>query len=125
MVASFTGCTDRGCGKQTAHVLDDDELRAEPVDRFGHVRPEPGSGARDKAYHLPDRRDILTGEPAADDVHWLDRGPVHLGNVAEIWGVRPVAGEDVPDRADLRKPDRLRLEDVFDGEIEAAVTREQ
>ncbi|GAA1628492.1 hypothetical protein GCM10009805_23570 [Leucobacter chromiireducens subsp. solipictus] len=125
IIASFRGCTDRGCREQPAHVLDDNELGAELVDRFGHVRPEAGSRAGSKARHLPDGGDILAGKPATEYVYGLDAGPVDRSDVAEVRGIGPVVSEDVLHGADLREPDRLRVEDVLHGEIEAAVTREQ
>lgn len=90
------------------------------------MRPEAGAGAGGEAGHLPDRRDVLAGEPSAEHIDRLDGAPVDGGDVAEVRGVGPVVGEDAGDRlVDFREPDRAGLEDFLDGEVEPAVAGEQ
>lgn len=137
MIVSSKGCSRRGCisrvrdaadcggGEQTAHVLNDDEPGAELVDRFGHVRPETGTSARCEASHLPDGRDILTGEPAAENIHRRHGAPVNGGDIAEVRGILPMVGEDTLHGADLGEPHRAGMEYVLDGEIEAPIAGEQ
>jgi hypothetical protein len=96
------------------------------IDRRCHASPQAGASAGFQAGHLPDRRYVLAGKPAAEDVHRRDGVPVDGGDVAEVRGFGPVVGEDAGDGfVDLREPDRLRPEDFLDGEIESSVAGEQ
>src|SRR5690625_1481272 len=96
------------------------------VNRGGHVRPQAGPGAGREACLLANCRHVLTGEPAAEDVHWWHSAPVDGGDVAEVRGVWPVAGEDAGDGSVyLGEPGGLGVEDVLDGEVESAVPGEQ
>jgi hypothetical protein len=68
----------------------------------------------------------LAREPTNEDVHGLDPGPVNGRDVPEVRRVVPVAGEDSGDGlVEFREPHGLGVEDVLDGEVEAAVTAEQ
>jgi len=52
--------------------------------------------------------------------------PVDGGDVAEVQDARPVAGEDGGDGlVEFGEPHGFGVEDVFDGEVEAAVAAEQ
>jgi hypothetical protein len=62
--------------EQSSHVLDDDERRAEGVDREREVRPEPGTGVRVQAAPEAGDGHVLAGEPAAEHVDRLDGRPV-------------------------------------------------
>jgi len=125
IVVSFEVCADRGRGEQPTDVLDHNPLGLQYFDRCRHVRPETGAGAGFQTGHLPDRRYVLAGEPAAEDVHRWHGVPVDGGDVAEVRGVWPVVGEDAGDGfVDLREPDRASTKDFLDGEVEPAVARE-
>lgn len=78
-------------------------------------------GCGEQIAHVLDG-DKLGAEPA-DRFGHVRPGPAQIGDITEIRGVRPVVGENVPDWTDLGEADRLRPEDVFDGEVEAAGTR--
>ena len=68
----------------------------------------------------------MAGESADEDVHGLDLAPVDGGDVAEVRRVVPVTREDAGDRlVEFGEPHRLGVEDVLDGEVEAAVAAEQ
>ncbi len=96
------------------------------LDRFGHVRPEPGARARCEAGPLTHGGHVLAWEAAAQHI---DRGyvaPGDGGDVAQVRGVGPVVGEDAGDVfVVLGEPDRLGIQGVFDGEVEPSVPGEQ
>jgi len=126
IVVSFQGCADGHRGEQAAHVLDDDQLRLQRVDRCGHVCPEAGAGAGCEAGASAGDRYVLTGESTTEHIDGFDVAPVDGGDVAEVRGVRPVVGEDAGDGlVDFGEPDRLRHEGVFDSEVEPAVPGEE
>ena len=116
------------CGgrEQAADVLGNDPLGLQHVDCRRHLRPQPGAGAGREAGALADRGDVLAGEPAADHVDGLDLPPVDLGDVAEVGDAGPVMREDAGrGGVELGEPGRASAEDALDGEVEAAVPREQ
>ncbi|MCI1659941.1 MAG: hypothetical protein LKK45_02555 [Bifidobacterium psychraerophilum] len=52
--------------------------------------------------------------------------PVDGGDVAQVWRVGPVVGEELGyGLVDLGRPDGVGVEGVLDGEVEAAVSAEQ
>jgi beta-glucosidase len=58
----------------------------------------------------------LAGEPAGDDVHALDAGPLHGGDVAEVRDVGVVVGEHpCGGFVDFREPCRFGSEDCIHG----------
>jgi len=68
----------------------------------------------------------LAGEAADEDVHGLGLVPIDSGDVAEVRDARPVAREDGGDwLAKFGEPNGVGVEDVFDGEVEAAIAAEQ
>lgn len=90
------------------------------------MRPQAGAGAGFQAGHLPDRGDVLAGEPAAEHVDGLHLAPVDGRDVAEVGGAGPVVGEDAGDGlVDFGELDGAGVEDFLDGEVEAAVAGEQ
>lgn len=126
MVGAFRGDALGWGGQQPADVLDHHEPGLQCLDRGGHVGPEPSGRARSETGALADRRYGLAGEPAAEDVHRLDRMPVDGGDVPEVRRLGPVVGEDAGDGfIEFREPDGLGVEDVLDGEVEPAVPGEQ
>lgn len=125
-VVSFRGRAGRDGGEQAAHVLGDDPLRLQHVDRLRHAHPQARACAGVQAGALADGGHVLAGEPAADHIDWLDLVPVDGGYVAQVRHVRPVMGEH-PSRCgvELREPYGLGGEYFLDGEVEAAVAGEQ
>lgn len=120
---SFREVADRRCGEQATDVLDHHELRLQRLDRCRHVRPEPRAGAGCEAGLVTDRGYVLAWEAAAEDVHRRDGAPVDGGDVTEVRRVGPVVGEGAGDGfVDLGEPDGLGVEDVLDGQVEAAVS---
>lgn len=88
--------------------------------------PQAGTGTRREAHALADGRYVLAGKPADEDVHELNLVPVDGGDVAEVRGARPVLGEDAGDGfVEFGEPHGFGVEDVFDGEVEAAIAAEQ
>ena len=84
------------------------------------ARPWRDAGA------LSDGGHVLAGEAADEDVHGLDLAPVNSGDVAQVRGVRPVPSKDSGDGlVEFGEPRGLGVEDVLDGEVEAAVAAEQ
>jgi len=128
---SLRGCivggrANSGGGEQTADVLDHDPLGTEAVNGIDHVGPETGTGAWAKAGHLPDSRDVLTGEAAAENFHRFDSVPVNYRDVAEVLSMRPMSGEHAADGfVNFGEPDRARPEDLLYSEVKAAVAREE
>ena len=90
------------------------------------MRPETRARTRSKAGALAYRGNVLARESADEDVHGLDLTPVDGRDVAKIRSFGPVAGEDAGDwLVEFREPCRSSVEDVLDGEVEAAVAAEQ
>ncbi len=126
MVVSFCGWPYRGRGQQPADVLDDDPFGPERVDGGGHVCPEPRACAGREASALADRGHVLAREPADEDVHGLDPTPADGRDVTEVRCIWPVAGEDAGDGlVEFGEPPGRGVEDVLDGEVEAAVAAEE
>ncbi|MPM08644.1 hypothetical protein SDC9_54958 [bioreactor metagenome] len=88
--------------------------------------PESRAGAWRDAGALADGGHVLAGEAADEDVHGLYLAPVNGGDVAQVRRTGPVTGEDSRDGlVEFGEPHRFGVEDVLDGEVEAAVAAEQ
>ena len=86
----------------------------------------PRARARCDADALADGGYVLAGEPADEDVHGLDLAPVDGRDVAEVRCGWPMVRENAGDRlVEFGEPHGLGVEDVLDGEVEAAVAAEQ
>ena len=86
----------------------------------------PRARARCDADALADGGYVLAGEPADEDVHGFDLTPVDGRDVAEVRWVGPVVREDAGDGlVEFGEPRGLGVENVLDGEVEAAVAAEQ
>lgn len=91
-----------------------------------HVRPETGPGAGCEAGALTYGRDVLVGEPAAQRLDRFDIAPADHGDVAEVRGIGPVAGEDAGDGlVEFGESDGSTVGGVFDSEVQTAVAAEQ
>lgn len=90
------------------------------------MRPETGAGAGSQPCHLPSCGDVLAGESTAEHINGLDYSPVDSGDVSEVRGIGPVAGEDTGDGlVEFGEPDGASVEDLLDGEVESAIAGEQ
>jgi hypothetical protein len=88
------------------------------------TRDRIGAGCQARA--LADGRDILTREPATENIDGFDAVPADGRDVSEVRGVGPVVGEDASDGfVDVREPDRPPAEDLLDGKERATVPGEQ
>jgi len=126
MVVSFCGWPRRWRGQQPADVLDDYPFGLERVDSCGHVCPEPGARAGCETGALADGGNVLARKASDEDVHGLDLAPVDDRDVTEVRCIWPVAGEDAGDGlVEFGEPHAGGVEDVLDGEVEAAVAAEQ
>lgn len=80
----------------------------------------------DQAGASPAVADVLAGKPAGEHVHRLDGGPVDGGEVAVVRHARPpVRQHSGRGGAVVGEPHRTRTEDLFDGDVQAAVPGEQ
>ena len=87
-------------------------------------RPDRVSGAR--PARLPTVDTSWQGKASDEDVHGLDLVPVDGGDVAEVRDAGPVAREDGGDGfVEFGLPNGVGVEDMFDGEVKAAVAAEQ
>jgi hypothetical protein len=96
------------------------------VDGVGHPGPQSGAGAGAEALAGASVGHVLAGEPAGEDVHGFDLGPVDGGDVAEVGDVGVAVGED-PARpgVDLGHPCGAAAEDGLGAELKASVPGEE
>src|SRR5690606_1765961 len=94
------------------------------------MTPQAGAGpplaVTDESLASPGVGYVLAGEPAGDDVHGLDLGPVGGGDVSEVGHLGPVVGEDLRRvRVELAVPGDGSADGLLDAHVEAAVATEQ
>lgn len=78
---------------EARNIFTNDPTRSEFVNNSEHFRPEMAVISR--ASSLPGDTERLTGEPAANEIHWREDIFAHFSNVAMLWDVWPVLVEDL------------------------------
>jgi hypothetical protein len=80
--------------QQSSHILGDHQRRSERINGVAHSGPQPGSRPRTHAFASAGRRNVLAWKASGEDVHGFYLRPVNGGDVAQVWYVRVVVGED-------------------------------
>jgi hypothetical protein len=113
-------------GQDSSHVLCHHEVGAELVDGLGHDVPQAGAVAGAEPGAAAGGGQVLAGEPACEDVHRFDLGPVDGGDVTEVRDAGVAVGEDFRrGGVDLGVPGDVAADDSLDALLETAVPSEQ
>lgn len=113
-------------GQEAPHVLHDHHFRFHYVDGAGELGPKPGPCAFLHSAASAGEGHVLAGEPSAHDVHGFHRSPVNCCDVAVVGDSGPPCGEHLGwFRVELAMPHGFRVEERFDGEIQAAYSGEE
>lgn len=76
-----------------ADVFNEDVARLEDFDRFGILEPEPAPFSSESSA-FSGEANVLTGEPAAQEIDGFDGSPINCANISVSLNVGPVLGED-------------------------------
>lgn len=105
--------------KVTAYVLQHKEVGSKLAKGNGDVRPDVPLILN--SFALAGGAERLARIAGADDIHGLDRAPVHGGQVLVVRHGRPVVGEHAGGiGVGLGEPDDLAAEHRLDGDVQAA-----
>jgi hypothetical protein len=114
---------------ESRYVLSDDVNGLQFLDKPGKLSPETRPTTLDTGTFAREA-DVLTGEPAADDIHGnsicAEPGGGEFSNVIVAGDLRPVPRQHPPaERVDLAERLRLEATRPFEAEVKTADTRKE
>ena len=111
-------------GQETANVLDDHKAWPKCGYGAGDLNPHAGARALTQPGPLPSCRHVLAREARAQHIYGVHAGPVHGGDVAQVWHGGEVVGEDLRRvRVIVGHPCQFAAEHGFHGHAKALVAR--